>query len=89
LSDDVATINKNGRMLNLLETHVLLLLFLLLLLLLLLLLCDLDHRIMHCHDPVADVILTKCIFNYIVSRIKPIVIYRLYKKYKKNKKDKN
>jgi len=61
-------------MLNLLETHVLV--------------CDIDHRIMHRHDPVADVVLTKCIFNYIVSRINPIALYRLCKKYKKNKNKK-
>lgn len=67
----VATINKNGRMLNLLETHALV--------------CDVDHRITYCHDSVADVILTICIFNYSVSRITPIIApYKWCTKYKKN-----
>lgn len=58
--------NKKGRMLNLLEAHGLM--------------CDMDHRITHCHDPVADVILTKCIFNVIINRFKPIRLYNLCRK---------
>jgi len=44
---------KNGRMLNLMETHDLI--------------CRINHNITHSHDPVADVIITKCLFNYIIK----------------------
>jgi len=67
-------LNKNGRMLGLSEAHELA--------------CDINHNITHCHDPVADVILTKCLFNYIVTKIKPIKLYKLAKKYKRNFKAK-
>ena len=54
-------LNKNGRMLGLSEAHDLA--------------CDINHKITHCHDPIADVILTKCLFNHIVAKIKPIKLY--------------
>ncbi|XP_022163082.1 uncharacterized protein LOC111028659 [Myzus persicae] len=50
----IGTVTKNGRMLNLLETHELV--------------CNINHNITHCHDPVADIILTKCIFNYVFGK---------------------
>ena len=65
----IGKINKNGRMLNLLEAHGLV--------------CDMDHHITHCHDPIADVILTKCIFNYVVLKIRPIHLYKLSRNYRK------
>ena len=63
-------LNKNGRMLGLSEAHNLA--------------CNINHKITHCHDPITDVILTKCLFNYIVTKIKPIKLYKLAKKYKRN-----
>lgn len=56
---------KTGRMLNLIETHNLI--------------CKINHDITHSHDPVADVIITKCIFNYIIKDIGPIQLYKLCK----------
>lgn len=46
---------KNGRMLNLLESHELA--------------CHIDHNISHAHDPCADVILTKCLFDKLLRKI--------------------
>jgi len=55
-------IKKNGRTLNLLECHTLI--------------CGQIHEgVVDCHDPVTDVILTKCIFNYIMKTVKPSTIY--------------
>lgn len=54
---------KEGRMLNLKETHDLI--------------CKEKHTITHCHDPVTDVILTKCIFKYIVKTMKPSNLYHI------------
>ena len=68
-------LNKNGRMLGLLEAHDLA--------------CNIDHKITHCHDPIADVILTKCLFNYIVSKMKPVKLYKIAKKYRRQFKAKN
>lgn len=56
---------KNGRMLNLMETHDLV--------------CKTNHNITHSHDPVADVIITKCIFNYIIKKLGPIQLYKICK----------
>ncbi|XP_022166854.1 uncharacterized protein LOC111031288 [Myzus persicae] len=70
----IGTINRNGRMLNLLETYGLV--------------CNIDHNITHCHDPVADIILTKCIFNYVVNEIRPIKLYRLCRREKRQRKKK-
>jgi len=67
----IGTMKKNGRMLNLLEAHGLI--------------CNKDHRITHTHDPVADVILTKCIFNYIVSKVRPFKLYKLCNKERRKK----
>ncbi|XP_060860377.1 uncharacterized protein LOC132937636 [Metopolophium dirhodum] len=52
----IGKINKNGKMLNLLEAHGLV--------------CNTNHHITHCHDPIADVILTKCVFDYVVAKIR-------------------
>jgi hypothetical protein len=65
-SSALGEVVKRGRMLNLLEAHGLI--------------CDTDHRITHCHDPVADVILTKCIFNKIVERMGYGKLYNMCKK---------
>ncbi|XP_060858581.1 uncharacterized protein LOC132935947 [Metopolophium dirhodum] len=65
----IGKLNKNGRMLNLLEAHGLV--------------CNTNHHITHCHDPIADVILTKCVFDYVVTKIRPIYLYRLGRKYRK------
>jgi len=56
-------------MLNLLEAHGLV--------------CDIGHHITHCHYPIADVILTKCIFNHVVLKIRPIHLYKLSGNYRK------
>lgn len=53
-STSIGRFNKNGRMLNLSETHAAV--------------CDKNHIISYCHDPVTDVILSKCIFNYIILK---------------------
>jgi hypothetical protein len=62
-SRDIGYKIKNGRMLNLKEAHDLV--------------CIKRHEISHCHDPVTDVDLTRCIFNIIVSDIKPIKLYKI------------
>ncbi|XP_060866547.1 uncharacterized protein LOC132942283 [Metopolophium dirhodum] len=59
----IGKLNKNGRMLNLIEAHGLV--------------CNTNHHITHFHDPIADVILTKCVFDYVVAKIRPIYLYRL------------
>jgi len=46
---------KNGRMLNLLETHEMC--------------CHKEHNITHAHDPCTDVILTKCLFDKLLRKI--------------------
>lgn len=53
-SEDLGFVDKNGRMLNLAETHDLL--------------CRNKHG-PNSHDPVHDVIQTRCIFNFIVERM--------------------
>lgn len=58
---------KNGRMLNLMETHDLV--------------CDTKHEITHSHDPMTDVIITKCLFNYIIKEMGPIQLYKYCKTY--------
>lgn len=62
-SIEIGHLEKNGRMLNLMETHNLI--------------CKTKHDITVCHDPVTDVILTKCIFNFIMQKFKPAKFYRL------------
>lgn len=47
--------DKNGRMLNLLETHDMC--------------CRRKHDITHAHDPCTDVILTKCLFDKLLRKI--------------------
>lgn len=50
----VGTYVKNGRMLSLSETHSLV--------------CSIDnHSRTNVHDPVVDVLFTKCIFNYLIT----------------------
>lgn len=53
-SEDLGFVDKNGRLLNLAETHNLL--------------CRNKHG-SNSHDPVHDVIQTRCIFNFIVERM--------------------
>jgi len=62
-SNKIGHHQKNGRMLNLMETHDLI--------------CRIDHNVTHCHDPIADVILTKCMFNYIIKDMGPIQLYKI------------
>lgn len=50
----IGYVNKNGRYLSLLETHELL--------------CHKNHNITYMHDPVNDIKLTKCIFNYLTAK---------------------
>lgn len=57
---------KNGRMLNLIETHGLI--------------CEKNHNITHNYDPnIADNIIIKCIFNYIKRDMGPIKLHKLCK----------
>lgn len=56
---------KNGRMLNLIETHGLI--------------CEKNHNITYNHDPIADNIITKCIFNNILKNMSPIQLQKLCK----------
>jgi len=49
---EIGTFNKNGRLLNLEETHRMI--------------CSRKHKTDSLHDPRTDVKLTKCIFDYIV-----------------------
>jgi hypothetical protein len=55
--EEIGYVNKNKRILSLREMHELI--------------YKEQHEVTHCHDPVTDVILTKCIFNYIINRITP------------------
>ncbi len=64
-SSEIGYQEKNGRMLNLMETHDLI--------------CKTNHNITHSHDPIADVIITKCLFNYIIKDMGPIQLYKLCK----------
>jgi hypothetical protein len=64
-SEEIGYLNKNGRILSLKEMYNLI--------------CKIKH-ITYCHDPVTDVILTKCIFNYIVKKITPKTIVKKCKK---------
>lgn len=48
-------VDKNGRMLNLLETHDMC--------------CRKEHDITHAHDPCTDVVLTKCLFDKLLRKI--------------------
>jgi len=56
---------KNGIMLNLVETHDLI--------------CKINHNTTHGRDPIADVIITKCLFNFIIRDMGPIQLYKLCK----------
>jgi hypothetical protein len=62
----IGYVNKNGRVLCLKEVHDLI--------------CKVEHDITYCHDPVTDVIFTKCIFNYIIKKITPKKLFKLCKK---------
>jgi hypothetical protein len=62
-SEEIGYVNKNGRILSLKEMHGLI--------------CKEEHEITYCHDPVTDVILTKCIFNYIINKITPKKLFKL------------
>lgn len=65
-TENIGYVEKRGRMLNLGETHSII--------------CKNKHNdITHLHDPITDVILTKCIFNYIINKITPPKLYNLYK----------
>lgn len=59
----IGVVNKpNGGTLNLRECHSLV--------------CQAVHNdITYCHDPVTDVIYTRCIFNYILGKMKPSKLY--------------
>lgn len=66
---------KGGRMLNLKETHERV--------------CrNQEHSNFLYHDPViCNVLITKCIFNFLLKNLKPINLYRYYeRKYRKRKK---
>lgn len=64
-SIDLGEYSKNGRLLNLMETHTMM--------------CKLNHNTTHCRDPVADVTLIKCVFSKAVKMIGPIKLYTFYK----------
>jgi hypothetical protein len=51
---DLGKIDKQGRLLNLVETHKLI--------------CNKKHKVTYAHDPCTDVRFTKCIFDYIIRR---------------------
>jgi len=53
---DVGHFDKKGRLLTLEETHGLI--------------CTRKHKITHAHDPRTDVILTKCISDFVVRKFK-------------------
>jgi len=53
---NIGTYDKNGRLLNHEETHSLI--------------CSRKHKITHAHDPSTDVILTKCIFDFVIRKYK-------------------
>ena len=65
-SVNIGHVHKNGRMLNLKETHDML--------------CKKGHEVTYCHDPMTDVTYTKCIFNYLIKRISPSKLFRICKK---------
>lgn len=54
---------ENGRMLCLKEAHELI--------------YKKEHKLTYCHDPITGVELTRCIFNNIVDRVKPIKMYKV------------
>jgi len=62
-SSRIGYLEKNGRMLNLMETHDLV--------------CTINHNITHSHDPIADLTITKCLFNHIIKNMGPIQLYKL------------
>ncbi|XP_029348162.1 uncharacterized protein LOC115034831 [Acyrthosiphon pisum] len=51
---DIGSFQKNGRLLNLEETHSVM--------------CTKKHRMTYAHDPKTDVRLTKCVFNKMVGK---------------------
>lgn len=51
-SHNIGHVVKNGRMLSLSETHSVV--------------CNTNHTITYTHDPVTDVLYTKCIYNYLI-----------------------
>jgi len=60
---DIGYFAKNGRILTLKEAHDII--------------CHKTHEITYCHDPVTDVILTRCIFKYLITKMRPATLYRL------------
>lgn len=50
-TQELGYVNKNGRFLSLSETHHII--------------CNLNHGMLRLHNPATDVLLTKCIFNYL------------------------
>jgi hypothetical protein len=67
-SESIGYVLKNGRMLNLKETHDIL--------------CEKKHEVTYYHDPVTDIIYTKCIFNYLIKKIKPNKLFKIVNKNK-------
>jgi hypothetical protein len=65
-SVNIGHVQKNGRMLNLKETHDML--------------CERGHEVTYCHDLMTDVTYTKCIFNYLIKKIGPSKLFRICKK---------
>jgi len=53
---DIGSYDKRGRLLNLEETHRLI--------------CSKRHKVTYAHDPRTDVILTKCIFDFVIRKYK-------------------
>lgn len=49
----IGNVNKNGRLLNLSETHAQI--------------CTSVHQLTYAHDPMTDVVLTKCIYTYLIG----------------------
>lgn len=62
---DIGHVEKRGSMLSLLEAHDQI--------------CKTKHDITYCHDPIADVILTRCLFNIIIKDMTPKKLYKLCK----------
>lgn len=55
--ESIGFVEKQGKMLNLGETHDII--------------CKKEYNITYCYDPITNVELTKCIFNFIINQMEP------------------
>lgn len=53
---EIGVFKKTGRLLNLEETHGMV--------------CNKKHRVTYAHDPKTDVRLTKCIFDFVMRKVR-------------------